>query len=104
MKDEPEVETEEETEEETSEEASDESSVEKKYSYQAEVKKPEVMDGVWRAHDAFCAVVRRILKDEPDGAAELLEGVCDAHGEHLKQLTKGATAEDLGLSEPVEDY
>ena len=76
----------------------------KNFSFTTEVGIPDITDGLWRSHDAFTAVVRRIMKAKPENMAELLSKACDEHCEYNKKLLEKAdpdNLEELGYDAPV---
>lgn len=89
--------------EKTSEETTEDTG-EGRYSFTHEVKVPDISEGLWRSHDAFTAVVRRIMKCEPDNMSELLAKACEEQCAHNKKLlSEIGNLEDLGYGPENDD-
>lgn len=83
----------------------DDTTEESNYSFAAESKKPAIRDGMWKLHDAFCAVTYRIIDDDVRGAPAMHSKNVDEYAAALKQLLteSGGDTEALGYS-PGEEY
>ena len=82
----------------------DDTTEESNYSFAAESKKPAIRDGMWKLHDAFCAVTYRIIDDAVPNADAMHSKNVDDYAAALKKLlSEGGDTESLGYS-PGEEY
>lgn len=76
----------------------DDTTEESNYSFAAESAKPAIEDGLWKLHDAFCAVTHRIIDDAVPAASEMHSKNVDEYAAALKKLLteSGGDTEALG--------